>query len=100
MSELHLISVCTQNKNAMSETKSQSLYPIKEIKDLLMESKTCWPVRFGLFELFFNAYIETEKTSLEESPAEDFKLIISSEVSDFKEASRVLIARTAKEVVL
>jgi hypothetical protein len=84
----------------MSETKSQSLYPRKEIRDLLVESKNCWPVRFGLYELFFNAYIETEKSSLEESSAEDFKHIISIMVDDFKEVSKILTTRTAKDMVL
>ena len=78
---LGVLSVATDGKNTITESKSQALFPIKVIKELWEIAQRCYHVKLALIEFFYHSYVDTEREIVEkDSYLNDF---INLVVHDF-----------------
>lgn len=58
---MELMSATCEDKNSSTESKSQNLFKVPFLLQLMKASYKCWPVRIAIVNFFYNVYIEIEK---------------------------------------
>ncbi|KAL4441627.1 hypothetical protein ABPG74_021559 [Tetrahymena malaccensis] len=59
--QLELMSTACEEKNGITENKSQNYFPLEVIYELLQQTPKCWPVRRAVIQFFYHVFMETEK---------------------------------------
>ncbi|EAR94170.2 cation channel family protein (macronuclear) [Tetrahymena thermophila SB210] len=59
--QLELMSTACEEKNGITENKSQNYFPLEVIYELLQQTPKCWPIRRAVVQFFYHVFLETEK---------------------------------------
>ena len=57
---LDTLSVATEGKNSITESKCQALFPLETLKELYALAKECYMLKFSIVSFFYHSYIDTE----------------------------------------
>jgi len=63
---LTVVAFCGEDKNAVTESKAQTAYPIKDLVQVFKKSDRCWPIKNAIVLFFYHIYLDTEKEMKED----------------------------------